>query len=83
MSGYSQTPAVRQMAEWFGPERVALVLSIIVMIAIALALRVGPFAPGSRSSPSGSPGPAPSVTGAASVEVAGLEVTLPVEAWPA
>lgn len=48
-------------AGWFGPERVALALSVLVVIALAFVLGLGPFAaaPGSPTTPAS---PVPSGT---------------------
>lgn len=51
--------AGQRLAVWFGPERVALVLSVLAVIALAFVLQLGPFAP-APGSPSASSSPAPS-----------------------
>ncbi len=81
MSGFDSAPAGRQLAALFGPERIAFVLSIIVVIGIALAIGVGPFRPGGGAAPSDSGSPTPSGTGAARPLHAGTSLSLSSRAW--
>lgn len=67
------------LAAWLGPERVALVLSVLLVIAAALALGIGPFAAGPGPSPSTTSGPAPSVTAFVPAAIVRLAVSLPAE----
>jgi len=67
---HNAVPAGRQLAVLFGPERVALALSVLVVIALAFVLGVGPFA--TRAEPSASPVPA--ATGAAPSGISRLAV---------
>ena len=61
MSIRESNPGHHQLEAWLGPERVALALTILVGITLALLLRLGPFSAGPQ--PSSSPGPAPGSTG--------------------
>ena len=80
MSGFDSAPAGRQLAAIAGPERIAFVLSIIVVIGIALAIGVGPFRPGGAA-PSETGSPAPSGTGAARAMHARTSLSRSSHAW--
>lgn len=71
----------RLMAERVGPELVALVLTILVVLAIAVALRVGPFAADTAPDPSSPNEASPATSRATQLERpgAGAAMVLRIE----
>ena len=65
-----------RLAAWFGPELVALALTVVMAIALAFVLGLGPFAAASGA-PTTPSSPAPSGTSAAPWGNPRLAVSLP------
>ena len=76
MSDHGTAPSGRLTAG-LGPERLAFVLSVLVVIILALALRFGPFATATRPSPNGPTTPAPSPIATAPASISGFAIDLP------